>query len=113
MFKLGRRSLGPALKAVRVSANTAAGERLELTASNRTHQRGAQYNSDGTLAFTNTSLRDYSNQYDTRLSCCDGPDFQQYGIGVPDGEVAKTAQEAETIAKKIGIYAHLKRLGPC
>merc|ERR1712169_43178 len=27
--------------------------------------------------------------------------LRQYGIGVPDGEVAKTAQEAETIARKI------------
>jgi hypothetical protein len=65
MFKLGRRSLGPALKAVRVSLNTTAAEQLGLTATNRTHQRGAQYNSNGTLASTNTSLRDCSNQYDT------------------------------------------------
>ncbi|KAK5467146.1 succinate--CoA ligase beta chain [Exophiala xenobiotica] len=102
MFKLGRRSLGPALKAVRVSLNTTAAEQLGLTATNRTHQRGAQYNSNGTLASTNTSLRDCSNQYDTRRRLCDSPNLQQYGIGVPDGEVAKTAQEAETIAKKIG-----------
>ena len=111
MYKLGRRSLGPALKAIRVSSNTTAGELLGLTATNRTHQHGAQYNSDETLAFTNTSLRDCSNQYDTRRRLCDSPNFQQYGVGVPDGEVAKTAQEAETIARKIGIYAHLKRLG--
>ena len=28
---------------------------------------------------------------------------QQYGIGVPNGEVAKTAEEAEAIAKQIGM----------
>jgi acyl-CoA synthetase (NDP forming) len=27
---------------------------------------------------------------------------EQYGIGVPNGEVAKTPEEAEAIAKKIG-----------
>jgi succinyl-CoA synthetase beta subunit len=29
----------------------------------------------------------------------------QYGIGVPAGEVAKTPEEAEAIAKKIGMEA--------
>lgn len=28
--------------------------------------------------------------------------LKSYGIGVPNGEVAKTAEEAEVIAKKIG-----------
>lgn len=30
----------------------------------------------------------------------------QYGIGVPNGEVAKTAIEAEDIAKRIGMIVH-------
>lgn len=29
---------------------------------------------------------------------------QQYGIGVPNGEVARSGAEAEIIAKKIGAY---------
>jgi len=32
----------------------------------------------------------------------------QYGIGVPYGEVAKTAEEAEVIAKKIGMHLACK-----
>lgn len=28
----------------------------------------------------------------------------QYGIGVPNGEVARTPEEAEAIAKKIGMH---------
>lgn len=34
---------------------------------------------------------------------------EQYGIGVPNGEVAKTAEEAEAIAKKIGIIYSRKK----
>ena len=30
--------------------------------------------------------------------------ISQYGIGVPNGEVAKTPEEAEAIAKKIGMH---------
>ncbi|KAJ4536203.1 succinate--CoA ligase beta chain [Exophiala dermatitidis] len=30
--------------------------------------------------------------------------LKSYGIGVPDGEVAKTPEEAEAVAKKIGKY---------
>lgn len=30
-------------------------------------------------------------------------DYQQYGIGVPKGEVAKTPEEAEAIAKRLGM----------
>merc|ERR1712230_33441 len=68
MYKLGRRSLGPALKAIRDSP-----------ARSSVQQR------------RNLSIHEYLS---ARL-------LKSYGIGVPDGEVAKTAQEAETIARKI------------
>merc|ERR1712230_356152 len=68
MFRLGRRSLGPALKAVRDSP-----------ARSSVQQR------------RNLSIHEYLS---ARL-------LKSYGIGVPDGEVAKIAQEAETIARKI------------
>ncbi|KAJ9633238.1 succinate--CoA ligase beta chain [Knufia peltigerae] len=68
MYKLGRRSLGPALKAVR-----------NAPVRSSIQQR------------RNLSIHEYLS---ARL-------LKSYGIGVPDGEVAKTAQEAETIAKKI------------
>lgn len=29
---------------------------------------------------------------------------RQYGVGVPKGHVARTADEAEAVAKSIGIY---------
>jgi succinyl-CoA synthetase beta subunit len=35
-------------------------------------------------------------------------DAPQYGIGVPNGEVAKTAEEAEAIAKKLGMQRYRK-----
>jgi len=33
----------------------------------------------------------------------------QYGIGVPKGEVARSPQEAEAVAKSIGIWTWLRR----
>ncbi|KIV84834.1 hypothetical protein PV11_00589 [Exophiala sideris] len=68
MYKLGRRSLGPALKAIRATpARTSFQQQRNL------------------------SIHEYLS---ARL-------LKQYGIGVPDGEVATTPQEAEAIAKNI------------
>jgi hypothetical protein len=36
-----------------------------------------------------------------------GTDGRQYGVGVPNGEVARTPEEAEAIAKKIGTVQDL------
>ncbi|KAJ9609597.1 succinate--CoA ligase beta chain [Cladophialophora chaetospira] len=71
MYKLGRRSFGPALKAFRDTP---------LRSSIQQQQRRS------------LSIHEYLS---ANL-------LKSYGIGVPDGEVAKTPEEAEAIAKKIG-----------
>ncbi|KAI1618590.1 succinyl-CoA ligase subunit beta, mitochondrial [Exophiala viscosa] len=68
MYKLGRRSLGPALKAIRVTpARTSFQQQRNL------------------------SIHEYLS---ARL-------LKEYGVGVPDGEVATTPEEALAIAKNI------------
>ncbi|KAL8243652.1 hypothetical protein R6Q59_009910 [Mikania micrantha] len=69
MFKLGRRSLGAALRATKDAPARASLQQ----------QR-------------NLSIHEYLSANLLR----------QYGVGVPYGDVAKTAEEAEAIAKKIG-----------
>ncbi|KIX02796.1 uncharacterized protein Z518_08738 [Rhinocladiella mackenziei CBS 650.93] len=68
MFRLGRRSLGPTLKAVR-----------DTPSRSSIQQR------------RNLSIHEYLS---ARL-------LKSYGVGVPNGEVAQTPEEAEAIATKI------------
>ncbi|KIV90392.1 hypothetical protein PV10_07701 [Exophiala mesophila] len=73
MYRLGSRSLGPALKAAR--APVTRNSFLQTQQQRR-----------------NLSIHEYLS---ANL-------LKTYGIGVPNGEVAKTPEEAEAIAKKIG-----------
>ena len=105
MYKLGRsRALGTALRAVRVCADLPELRVLSLTDTSSRCGAQSYSNSNGTSAYTNTYQRACLNRYGSSLSCAVDLAYNgQYGIGVPNGEVAKTAEEAEAIAKKIGM----------
>jgi hypothetical protein len=66
MYQLGRRSLGPALRAVKVCGHCPAEEKEQrLTRNNRALSCGARSNnSRGILAFTNIGLQGCSNRYE-------------------------------------------------
>lgn len=89
MFKLAaRRSLGGALRRVQVSYN-----QMPCFGAQLINPQEPAIRSSLAEQRRNLSIHEYRS---AEL-------LQSYGIGVPKGEVAKSAEEAEAIAKRIGM----------